>query len=174
MISKYSHKSLSWIDIEAPQEDEISHIVDLYSIPDYVKDEIILTSSEDRIRIDFGYIFASLEIPSALSSNIKNKIILVVSDNFVLTIHNEKIHGLNKFSKELELDIIVEEKIVNNKLLFAHLLKNIYMGSYQQIADNSIKIKNLKNQIIQKNKKIKKLTAFIILLTSLLIIFIWL
>ena len=164
MISKYSNKKLNWIDLEAPSEEELSHIIEQQYIPDYIKEMIGSKSKEDRVNMDNDFIFAS----------IGGKIILVASDNFILTIHNEKIQGLEKFGKEMELDILKEDKfkIDNNKLLFAHLLKSLFTNFQDELIDSELKIQGLRNQIILSNKKNKKLKTFIIILVILLIIFI--
>lgn len=171
MISKYSHKELTWIDLEFPTEDEILYAIEQYSIPGFIKEEILSALKEDKIQLEHGYIFASFEIPHAIQvENIDNRIIFVVNDNLVLTIHHDKIKGLTKFSEEMELDIITIGKINNNKLLFAYLLKNLYVSSQQQLVDSTIKIKDFKRQINQDHRKFKKIIAIVILLIVLLIV----
>lgn len=174
MISKYNHKELIWIDLESPSEEEIFHIIEQYSIPLYIKEEIMLETHEDRINLDNDFIFASLYFPQAEGSeNRDNKLIFVVSNSFILTIHNEPMQALNIFSKEMELDIITEEKlkISNNKLLFAYLLKSLYINSQKQLVMNYIQIKSLKKQLLKKSKKAKLLTwLFIISLIAIIFI----
>jgi len=174
MISKYNHKELIWIDLESPSEEEIFHIIEQYSIPLYIKEEIMLKTHEDRINLDNDFIFASLYFPQAEGSeNRDNKLIFVVSNSFILTIHNEPMQALNIFSKEMELDIITEEKlkISNNKLLFAYLLKSLYINSQKQLVMNYIQIKSLKKQLLKKSKKAKLLTwLFIISLIAIIFI----
>lgn len=174
MISKYNHKELIWIDLESPSEEEIFHIIEQYSIPLYIKEEIMLETHEDRINLDNDFIFASLYFPQAEGSeNRDNKLIFVVSNSFILTIHNEPMQALNIFSKEMELDIITEEKlkISNNKLLFAYLLKSLYINSQKQLVMNYIQIKSLKKQLLKKSKKAKLLTwLFIISLIAIILI----
>lgn len=174
MISKYNHKELIWIDLESPSEEEIFHIIEQYSIPLYIKEEIMLKTHEDRINLDNDFIFASLYFPQAEGGeNRDNKLIFVVSNSFILTIHNEPMQALNIFSKEMELDIITEEKlkISNNKLLFAYLLKSLYVNSQKQLVMNYIQIKSLKKQLLKKSKKSKLLTwLFIISLIAIIFI----
>ena len=164
MISKYNYKSLNWIDLESPRKDEIEHVIDLYSIPESIKNKLFARGKEDTIDLEYDYIYAT----------VANKITFVVSDNFVLTIHNEKIQGLNKFSKEMESDILIEEKskIVDNRLLFAYLLKNLYADSDRLLLQSEIRIQNLKQQSQKNYNKIKKLTIAVILLSIVSIIFI--
>lgn len=164
MISKYSHKGLNWIDLKSPSKDEIAHIVDQLSIPKDIEDKIEGNKDEDIVEINDDLIFVS----------IRNGLSFVVSDNFILSIHSKPMQAFDNFSKEMELDIIIEEqsKIKNNKLLFAYLLKNIYLDVELKSITNGARIKSLERQIIEKNKKLKLLRLLSIILLVATIIFI--
>lgn len=173
MISKYSHKDLNWIDIQPPKEEEIAYIFDEYAIPLFIKEEILLKTEDDIIRLDHGFIFVSFYYHLFSSDkSIKNKLIFIVSDNFIITIHDELIESLSLFLKEMELNIITKEKfdINNNRVLFAHLLKNLYINSQNQLIANDAIIKNLKEAISKKNKTIKSLTILSGILLSAIIL----
>ena len=176
MISKYNHKELTWIDLESPSEEEIFHIIDEYSIPLYIKEEIILKTTEDRINLDNEYIFASLYFTQVLEDEkIENNLIFVVSNSYILTIHSKPMQTFDIFSKEMELDIITDEnnKVNNNKLLFAYLLKSLYVNSQKQLSLNSIQIEKLIIQLRKKAKQIKLYkTLFIISIIVIIILLI--
>ena len=40
MISKYNNKGVTWIDLEDPSEEEFHYIIDLYSIPRVIEEEM--------------------------------------------------------------------------------------------------------------------------------------
>lgn len=160
MISKYSHKGLTWIDLESPKEEEIIYILEEYTIPIFIKDEIFSKPTNDVIRLDHGFIFAYLNFSSDQSEkNDTNKVIFIISDNYIITIHDKPIEALSEFLKEMELDTLKNEKfdINNNKLLFAHLMKSLFVNSQKQILSNTIRINTLKNQLSRKNKQLRSL-----------------
>jgi len=172
MISKYRNKGLIWTDLESPKEPEINYVLEEYNIPSIIKEEMDINPKDDIIRLYNGYVYASLSFPQlTLNTNIENKLIFIVNDNYVISIHNEPIHALSAFLKEMELDTIKNEKmdISDNKLLFANLLKSLYVNSHREIISDNTRINNLKEQIIKKNEKIKSLRISI---ASLLIIII--
>lgn len=176
MISKYSHKELIWADLESPKDTEITYILEEYNIPSIIKEEMVLAQKEDIIKLYNDYIFASLCFPQLTpDKNVDNKLIFIASDKFIISIHNEPIHELSAFLKEMELGTMGDNKtnIDDNKLLFAHLLKSLYVNSHKQIIASDAKIKYLKNQIVKNNKKLKLLTLLaIITLVVIIIIFI--
>ena len=101
MISKYNHKELNWVDLESPTEEEILHIVEQYPLPQVIKDKLILKKKEDEIDINYDFIYIS----------INNEITLFVNDNFVISIHSGQTKAMDQLSKELELDMVENEKI---------------------------------------------------------------
>jgi Mg2+ and Co2+ transporter CorA len=174
MISKYSHKELVWIDLESPSKEEVSLITEQYPIPDFITQEIVSKPLEDKISLDYGYIFIVINNPQVpLNKNEDSKMIFIVNDDFVLTIHDKPLEALNKFAKEMELDVFDRQnsKINNNKLLFTHLFKTIYVNSQTQLISKDSQIRNLKKQLIKSDKKFKwSLWLLIIALIVIIII----
>ena len=163
MISKYSHKKLNWVDLESPKEEELLHVIEQYSIPLNIKEKIIERNNEDKIEINFDYIYIQ----------IKNKITFVVNNHILLSIHDRPMQALTESSKEMELDIVSGEKIDSNQLLLTYLIKNIYINQEEELSILNNQIKKLNNRILKKDKKIKKLKIIIILLIMLSLISIW-
>lgn len=159
MISKYNHKGLIWVDIESPQIEEILYALEEYPIPLFLKEEILSKKNESKIILDFEYIFARVDLSNInLNQNINDKIIFLVSDNFVLLIHSKPLKALSQFIKEIEFDILATEdnlNIKNSRLLFGHLLKNLYINSQEEIFEKIYQLEILKNKIIKQNKKLK-------------------
>lgn len=175
MISKYSHKGLTWVDLESPSEEELSHIVDLHSIPVSIHEEIKSDIRENKIEEIDDFLFTILNVPQILNgANTNNPIIFIMSDSLVLTIHDNPIQAFNAFGKEMEQDILIAEnsKIKTNHLLFAHLLKNLYLHSEKQLVESNSKINHFKKQIIQNGKKIKwfAFLATILFITTIIFI----
>ena len=164
MISKYSHKGLSWIDLESGSEEELDHAIEQLYIPPYIQEKIKRGIKDDAIHMDDDFVVA----------NISDILTFVVCDKYVLSIHDKPIHAIDKFGKEMELDIIVEDKsqIKNNKLLFAHLLKNLYLGDQTQIVTSKFEIESLKRQLAKNAKKLKLFTILSIIFLVTTIIFI--
>lgn len=172
MISKYNHKGLSWIDLESPKEEEITYIFEEYTIPLYIKEDIMAAHNEDIIRLDHDFIFAYLNFDNIGNETKNQKVIFIICDNYIITIHDNPIKALTEFLKEMELDTFKNEKfnINNNKLLFSYLMKSLFVNSHKQIIKNEIIINNFDSILINKNKKIKKLKITLFALLGITII----
>jgi Mg2+ and Co2+ transporter CorA len=158
MISKYSHKSLIWIDLESPKEEEILYLLEQYSIPSSLEEEIRKKSSKQKVKISSDYIFLYLNFPKILHIENKveeNKIIFILHEDFIITIHDEQVDALGEFLNNLEMDTTIPEdlKITNNGLLFFYLIKSLYINLKEQLVVNNTEIKELENKIIGIKKK---------------------
>lgn len=155
MISKYRHKELTWVDLESPKAEEISYILEEYSIPSYIKEKMENGKNNDEISLDYDYFFVSIDLPQ------DNKLIFIINDSFIISIHDKPIASLSSFIKEIELNINSSQKldINSNKILFAHLLKNLFIGSQKELLSSKNKTENLKHQILNNNRKLKLLTT---------------
>jgi len=173
MISKYSHKELIWIDLESYKEEELTHIFEEYSIPEKTKEMVSLKSLEYNIDIDDDFIYISSYFPQILNEDKDtNRIIFIVKNNLVLTVHNKPIEAFSSFSKEMEMDIIQGEKskINNSNILLSYLLKNLFLKQEEQLIANHLEIKKLEEKIIQKNKRNKFFIISIIILSLIILI----
>ncbi len=164
MISKYNHKDLNWLDLEAATDNEIEHILSLYTVPLQIKEKLYDRNKEDKFEVIYDFIYVSIE----------NKITFIVNDSFVISIHDDPMPAFTTFSKEFEIDMVSIENINSNKILFAHLLKNLFKNREVELSHNHNLIEKLKKQIVEKNKSIKKRNIYIIILIILTIIFLWL
>lgn len=163
MISKYRHKELTWIDLESPSEEEILHVLEQYSIPLSIEEEIRLKTEESKTKLNSGFIFTSLYFPQISNSEdkiINNKIIFIINTNFILTIHNQKVYAFSEFIKNLEIDTTLPEQlqIKHTDLFSFYLIKSLYVNLKEQLSINESKINEIENKISKSyNKNIPEL-----------------
>jgi hypothetical protein len=175
MISKYRHKEISWVILDSPTEEEIAYILEEWDIPSFIREDVTKENKEDIIRLEYGYIFAHLNLPNPpFEKNEKNRLIFIANSNFIIVIHDKPIQALNQFSKEMELDAIIdtEKRLGTNdsRLLFANLLKSLYINSEKQIVTDNARIKFLKKQLHDQNKKFRLLAVLSFLLLGAIIL----
>lgn len=155
MISKYTYKGLTWIDLESPTEDEIVHIMEEYSIPVLVGEEMHSKSFQSKIDLYPNFIYLILHFPQISHDN-KNdgseqEIDFIVGNKFIITTHYEFIDSLHEFSKTFEVDAILEKKmdIDHAGFLFFHLIKTLYIHSRYQLNDINLLLKDTEKKIFE-------------------------
>jgi len=171
MISKYTHKQLVWIDLEKPTQEEIAHIFEEYSIASYIQTMYISDIMNDKIYSDYDYIFICLPFLHENNSP-ESRLVFIVTDDYIISIHNETTTVLKDYFKEIELNIISDNKLVidNNRLLLTYILKSLYMNSEKQLIMIESIVKNYQKHITKVDKKNKKLKILSFLLLGVIIL----
>ncbi len=175
MLSKYSHKDLTWVDLEKPNNEELEYVLEEYSIPEYIKDMLKTKTRDDKMYSDYDYIFAQVPFLS-LGNSSEDKLIFIVNDDFIISIHNKTTNYLSEFFKEIELNIISNNKLIidNNRLLFTYLLRSLYSNSEKQLITFDSIAKNYQKNNIKISKKVKIYkTLFFVLLSAIILILIY-
>lgn len=154
MISKYMYKNLSWIDLESPTEDELTHVMDEYSIPPVVGEEMKNLSLQSKVDLYPNFIYLILHFPEISHGGNKiteKEIDFIISNDFIITTHYEPIDSLHEFSKTFEVDAILEKRmdVDHAGFLFFHLIKSLYIHSRHQLNSLNLKLKDVENKIFE-------------------------
>lgn len=154
MISKYTYKGLTWIDLELPNKSELSHIMEEYSIPPVVGEEMKNLSLQSKVDLYPNFIYLILHFPEIThigNRSIEKEIDFIISNNFIITIHYEPIDSLHEFSKTFEVDAILERRmdVDHAGFLFFHLIKTLYAQSRMQLNTINLLLKNVENKIFE-------------------------
>ncbi|MBK5215328.1 MAG: hypothetical protein JJE53_00760 [Candidatus Pacebacteria bacterium] len=158
MISKYRHKELAWVDLEAPSEEEILHVIEQYSIPLSIEEEIRTNTDDSKTTLNNGCIFTSLYFPQILLKEnkvINNKISIIINNSFILTIHDKPVIAFKEFLNNLEIDTTLPEQlqIKHTDLLSFYLIKSLYISLKDQLLESESQTKEIESQIFESYNK---------------------
>lgn len=151
MISKYTYKGLTWIDLESPTEEELVHIMEEYSIPVLVSEELHNRTPQSRVDLYPNFIYLIMHFPRIShhrNKGVEQEIDFIVGNKFIITTHYEFIESLHEFSKSFEVDAILEKRmdVDHAGFLFYHLIKTLYVHSRYELNDmNSLLRETEKN-----------------------------
>jgi len=154
MISKYNYKGLTWVDLESPTEEELSHIMENYSVPMLVAEEIRTASLQSKVDLYPSFIYLILHFPQLSYKGdkcIEKEIDFIIGNDFIITTHYEPINVLNEFSKKFETDVILEKNldIDHARFLFFHMIKSLYAHSRDQLHSINLTLKDTENKIFE-------------------------
>lgn len=154
MISKYTYKGLTWVDLESPTEDELGHIMEGYAIPPTVGEEMKNLSLQSKVDLYPNFIYLILHFPEIShegSRSIEKEIDFIVGKEFIITIHYEPIDSLHEFSKTFEVDAILEKHmdVDHAGFLFFHLIKSLYVHSRMQLNSVNLLLKDVEREIFE-------------------------
>jgi Mg2+ and Co2+ transporter CorA len=174
MISNYKNKGLVWVDLVSPQEEEVLYVLDEYRIPENIRQEISSPSKEYNTFIENDTLFSIIKLSQDESEKNTNKVIFIKNRDYVITIHDQPMDFVEQFSRELELDMVVESesRIYNQELLFANLIRKMLTEMHDKVLTKDINISSLKRKVsgFEKKYKISFILNLVLLITLILTI----
>lgn len=155
MISKYTYKGLTWIDLESPTDDELKHVMETYSIPTIVGEEMHGKSIQSKVELHPNFIYLILYFPHVSHNNnnrsVEQEMDFIIGNDFIITTHYEFIDSIHEFSKNFEVDAILDKNvdIDHAGFLFFHLIKTLYTHSRYQLNNINIILKSTEKKIFE-------------------------
>jgi len=110
MISKYTYKKLTWVDLESPTKEEVITLKDEYKLPDLVADELYEPTTRSKIDKYDNVIYLILHFPVLDGKGqTEREIDFAIGKNFIITTHYETIDPIHEFSKIFEVNSILDK-----------------------------------------------------------------
>jgi magnesium transporter len=152
MISKYAYKDLIWVDLESPTEEEIIYVMEEFSIPISIGEELHTKNIQYKVETYSDFIYTVLHFPKTSKGNdegLEQEIDFIIGKNFLITTHYEFIESIHEFSKNFEVDTILEKNIDtgNAGFLFFKLVKTLYINSRRQLHEINSLMKEVESKI---------------------------
>lgn len=159
MISKYTYKGLTWIDLENPTKGEVDHIDEDYSIPSSFATELLNNDPDIGISGQEDTICAVLNFPKIKNNKntiINQKVLFLVGRDFIITSHNHKIDTISEFSKKLEIKLSLEQPlpVSNASLVYFSMVKTLINSNMENQKEIEIQIENIEKKHRKNSKKI--------------------
>jgi magnesium transporter len=154
MISKYTYKKMTWIDLESPSKDEIEQISEEYKLPELVTKEILSPSLRAKVDKYDDFIYMIMYFPTGVQgkqNSYEREIDFIVGKNYIITAHYESIDPLNEFSKQFERNSLLDKNEFGDHAgyLFYYIIKEVYQHVLNELEDMDILIKDVERGIFE-------------------------
>jgi magnesium transporter len=137
MMSVFKYKEATWTDLLEPTPEEIREVVERYGIDPLVAHELASPSLKHRVESRQHYIYLVLHFPTWKKSHTdqSQEIDFVIGPDFIITTRYEQIDAVDRFSKKIEVDTILEKDFPGHArdLIFFNLLSEIFKGIIDQL-----------------------------------------
>lgn len=136
MIDRYVHNNITWLDVCAPNPEEVRQLIEECDIPrEYVSDLGTMTPrTEVFSKKDFLKITLDFPIVKRTDINHPHEIKFLVTKTHLITIRFEEVNTIHKFSKEFEvLSLLKGKKKTTPDTLFLTLLEYFYTALYEKL-----------------------------------------
>ncbi|MEK7065863.1 MAG: CorA family divalent cation transporter [Patescibacteria group bacterium] len=131
MLFRYTHKKITWIDLESPTQDEVRKLMKEFAIHPLVANELLSPTVRPKVDIYPNYLYLILHFPvieHRHNGRAEQEVDFILGKNFIITTHYETIDPLHEFSKIFEVNSIIDKSHigVHAGFVFFHLLKELY------------------------------------------------
>jgi len=131
MITKYKHKNLTWVDIEAPTREDVIQVMEEYHIQPLVADELNSPTLRPKVDVYDNFIYLILHFPTIFhkhGNQTEQEVDFVIGKDFLITTHYDVVDPLHDFSKVFEVNSILDKSNISEHagFLFYYIIRELY------------------------------------------------
>ena len=138
MIERYTHKGLTWVDLESPTGEEVRQVMEEFGVHPLVGDELLVPTLRGKVDLYENHIYLVLHFPAFRHSHTKDgnqEIDFIIGKDYLITTHYDTIDPIHKFSKVFEVNSILDKSDIGNHagFLFFYMIRKIYRSLYHEL-----------------------------------------
>ncbi len=158
MISRYQHRALTWVDLESPNEEEIAHIMEEFSLPHVLANELVTNTLRSKVDLYENVMYVILHFPLISHSNGKvpeQEVDFIIGKDFLITARYEPIGPIQRFAKIFEVNAMLDKHRAphHGGIVFMQLLKELYQHSLLELESTTETLQSIEEQIFSGKEK---------------------
>lgn len=145
MLHRHTQKGVVWVDLTHPTQEEIKEVSEEFSLSPGVIHELTSPSVKSRVELHKNYIYLILHFPvfkHSHSNDSKQEIDFIIGKDFLITARYDTIDALDKFSKVIEVNSILDRGFGENATgtIFFGIIQEIYQSLFNELTyvENSL------------------------------------
>ncbi|MCX6716765.1 MAG: CorA family divalent cation transporter [Candidatus Taylorbacteria bacterium] len=133
MVKRQTYRSVTWVDVESPTEEEVESLVKEYKLHPLLGEELVERSVKPKVEVYKNCMYLVLHFP--IRTQIKGKYFIVekevdfiVGRDFIITTKYDTVEPLHNFSKIFEVNSILDKSDFgdNAGIILYYMLKRLY------------------------------------------------
>lgn len=160
MIKTYTYRNLTWLDVESPNEADVSEIIKKHGLHPLVGEELLSPTRKSKIDVYKNYLFLALHIPIRTKVNgkyivVEKEIDFVIGNSFIITSRDEVVEPLHNFARVFETNSILDKSGVGEHagLIFYYMMKKIYGHMNEDLENIKDALNEVENRIFLGHEK---------------------
>ncbi len=159
MISKYTYKKLTWIDVESPTKDELALLAEEYNIPSLIQEELSIPMYRSKVDKHEKMIYMVLHFPTSNQHHNKKhfeqEIDFVIGKDFVITVHYEPVDTLYEFSKLFEINSTLERGLDASHAgyLFFLIMSALYKHVITELEGTNAILRDIEHKVFDGEER---------------------
>ena len=150
MIKTYTYRNLTWLDVESPNESDVSELIKKHGLHPLVGEELLSPIKKSKVDVYKNYLFLALHIP--IRTKVAGKYVVVekevdfiIGNNFLITSRTEVVEPIHNFARVFETNAILDKNGIGDHagLIFYYMMKKIYSHMNEDLEN----IKDALNEV---------------------------
>ena len=143
MRKTYTHKGITWIDLENPTLDEARQLISTYGIDPLVADELLSPTVRSRVDLHKNFIYLILHFPALSTKRTLHfekrvqEIDFIIGKDFIITTHYDTLDSMHDFSRIFEVNSILDHSDMSEHggYVFFYMIQHFYKELMDKIDD---------------------------------------
>jgi magnesium transporter len=154
MICTNKYRNLTWIDVESPTQNEITHLIEEYDIPEIAAKELLSKTVRSKVDLHHNTIYLILHFPKVHTKgdvSTEQEIDFLLGKDYVITVHYEKIRALSHCTHSFESHTVSNKNAIGDHagFLFFYLIKELYKDSMEALEGVNDNLKDIEKSIFE-------------------------
>jgi magnesium transporter len=161
MLNTYKYGSEKWIDVANGTSDEIHRLMDMYNIHPFIAKELTSLTPKPRIEFHDEYIYCILHFPvwkhTHNADSKSQEVDFIIGRDTLITARYDTIDALHRFSKDLEVNQILDKrgdkKYRPSHNIFVGILRGLYNSLFEELEHIEDVTEDITLKIFQGKEK---------------------
>lgn len=158
MITKRTHRGLTWIDLESPTQDEIRSVAKEYHLNPLVVHELSAPTLKPKVDLYENYIYLILHFPRFrrdIRSASDQEIDCIVAKKFLITVRYTPSEAMLLFSKLFEASAVLDKSGFGQHagFIFFHMVSKLYETLLNELAAVTESLREIENKIFSGEER---------------------
>src|SRR5258708_35324538 len=142
MVNTYTHKKLTWVDLENPTATEVEELMRRYRIHPLVGQELLGPTVRPKVDVYDEFIYLILHFPTVSHSHggePEEEIDFIIGKEFLITVHYDLVDPLREFAKLFEVNSVLGRGNMGQHggYLFFHIKSEMYKNLASELGSNT-------------------------------------
>lgn len=158
MLTKFTYKRITWIDLDSPTKEEVRVLMQSYDIHPLVVEELLNETVRPKVDYYGNQIYLILHFPTvnhSHSGKTSQEVDFVIGKNFLITVHYGTVDPLLEFSKMFEVNSILDKSNMGDHagFLFFYIIRELYGNLSVELNSLRKTLSEIEDNIFKGNEK---------------------
>ena len=158
MLTKYTHRDVTWIDLESPTKEEVYKVMNEYSVHPSVAEELLMPSMKPKVDLHDNLIYLILHFPAFRHTHNhqqNQEVDFIIGKDFIITTRYDTVDPLHKFSKIFEVNSILDKSDIGTHagFVFYFMIKKLYKALEHELEYINDAIETIEDDIFEGKEK---------------------